>query len=424
MEITPLVGEVTVPGDKSVTHRALLLGCVADGETVLRGALRADDTESTASMVTALGARVDWGDDVTVTGVADVASPEAPLDAGNAGTAARLMLGLLAGRPGRWVLDGDASLRSRPMSRVTGPLVRAGAHITAEGGGAPEGLPLAVRGVSLGTTSHEVTLPSAQVKSALLLSGLVADGPTTVVQHVPTRDHTETLLSRFGVRVDREPGTTTVHPGRPVATTLDVPGDPSAAAFLAVAAALTPHSEVWVRGVGLWPRRTGFLAALERAGADVMVLARPEAVGLDAEATDPVGDVRIGTSGLRAFDITAEDVPDLIDELPVLAIAAARASGTSFFTGLGELRHKESDRIASIAALLEALGVPVGVDDDGLTITGVPRFRRPGPLVDLSDHRLALAALVAARSAGFALPTPPSITVSWPGFDEVLARLG
>ena len=431
MTSPPLIGSVTLPGDKSCTQRALLLGAVADGRTVARGALRAGDTQATADAVAALGARVSWSGPhagphtVTIEGVQEPASPPAPLDCRNAGTAARLLLGLLAGRRGRWQLDGDASLRSRPMDRVIAPLRAMGADVRGER------LPLELRGAPLSGGRHEVATPSAQVKSALLLAGLCADGPLTVVQHVPTRDHTERWLPRFGARLETEPGAVTVHPGRLTATHLDIPGDPSSAAFLVVAALLTPGSDVWLRDVGLWPRRTGFLRALERAGADVMVLRRAAADGTggaaDASAgsaaPDPSGDLRAGSSELHAFEIAPEDVPDLVDEIPVLALAAARARGTSRFGGLRELRFKESDRIAGVAELLASLGARVEVEGDTLSITGVAVLRAPARPPRFDDHRLALTAAVAAASGGWPLPALDAADISFPGFAALLARL-
>lgn len=434
-KLPPLVGSTAVPGDKSCTQRALLLGAVAAGRTVAGGALAALDTLATADIVARLGASVAWSAEgaLTIEGADALASADEPLDCRNAGTAARLLLGLLAGRSGRWTLTGDASLRRRPMGRVAEPLRALGADIAAPGGRAGgETLPLVVTGRPLRGGRAVVELPSAQVKSALLLAGLVADGPLTVEQHVPTRDHTERLLAAFGLRVEVEPGAATVHPGRPRGTSLSIPGDPSSAAFLVAAALLRPGSEVWLRDVGLWPRRTGFLRALDRAGADVMVMRREAAGEADAARlaprggaeAEPRGDIRATAAEPRAFDIAPEDVPDLIDELPILALIAARARGTSRFAGLGELRVKESDRVATIAALLAALGVPVQAGADSLTITGVGAFTRPSRWPPLDDHRLALSAAVAAVASGWPLPDLSAAEVSFPGFAARLEALG
>lgn len=407
-----LVGELAVPGDKSVTHRALLLGAVAEGTTDVTGALDAADTRSTAALVSALGADVAWdGQHVAVAGTDEVASPGGPLDCGNAGTAARLLCGLLAGRPGRWTLDGDASLRSRPMSRVTEPLRAAGARI--EG----DALPLTVHGSDLAGVRHEVPVPSAQVKSALLLAGLTARGPTTVVQHVPTRDHTERMLRAFGIGLDEEPGAVTIHPGRPRAMAVSVPGDPSSAAFPVVAALLLPGSDLWLRHVGLWPRRTGFLRALERAGADLMIMRREDGAG-----SDPVGDIRVRAGELSAFDIEPADVPDLVDEVPILALAAARARGVSRFSGLAELRLKESDRISAVAALLGVMGVPVTMGPDSLEITGVQVLVPPDPSGS-ADHRMAMTAAVASLVCGHPVADVPAAEISFPGFAPLMASV-
>lgn len=410
------MGRLRAPGDKSVTHRALLLGAVAEGTTSIHGALRADDCRSTAGVVAALGAEVvDRNGVWELTGVEHVRSPEQPLDCGNAGTLARLLLGLLAPRAGAWTLDGDASLRGRPMARVTDLLAGLGADV------AGDRLPLTLRGARLRGGEVHVALPSAQVKSALLLAALGAESPLRVVQPVATRDHTERMLARFGVDIEREPGAATVTPGRPRACRLDVPGDPSSAAFPLVAALLVPGSDVWVDDVGLWPRRTGFLRALERAGADVMVMARRDTGSTHA---DPCGTVRARCGErLRAFEIAPEDVPDLVDELPVLALAAAVAEGTSRFAGLAELRVKESDRVAAMAELLASLSVPVDVDGDELRITGVERLDGRADLLHV-DHRLALCAAVADHAQGHALPAAlPTAAVSYPDFCGALARL-
>lgn len=427
-----------MPGDKSCTHRALLLGAVAEGRTEVSGALAALDTQATADAVTQLGARVEWGGDETLSieGAETLRSGASPLDCRNAGTAARLLLGLLGGRPGSWTLTGDDSLRRRPMGRVVHPLRAMGARIEPADGTSDElRLPLVVHGRRLHEGRYAVALPSAQVKSALLLAGLVADGPVTVEQHVLTRDHTERMLAAFGVTVELEPGAATVHPGRPRGARLSIPGDPSSAAFLIAAALLTPGSDVWVRDVGLWPRRTGFLRALIDAGADVMVLHRaqepaasPARLAPRGESrSDPRGDLRAGAGAaddmLTAFDIAPEEVPDLVDELPILALVAARARGTSHFAGLGELLVKESDRIATIAALLSALGVPVEVGADSLAITGVRAFREPARWPPLDDHRLALTAAVAAIASGWPLPELSAAAISFPHFARRLAEL-
>lgn len=439
--------ELAVPGDKSCTHRALMLGALASGTTTVTGALDAADTRSTAGVAAALGAQVTWpdGGDAVVVGRGDeallsgTADDPLPLDCGNAGTAARLWIGLLAGRNGHWRLDGDASLRSRPMGRVTTPLADAGAHFDGDR------LPLVVHGADLRGTRHVVDLPSAQVKSALLLAGLAADGPTTVVQHVPTRDHTERMLPRFGVRCDVEPGAATVHPGALVGTDVHVPGDPSSAALLCVLGAVLPDAELLLCDVGLWPRRIGFLAALDAARADVSVVARQRTRTASLGGTaltdrpahvqvDPIGDLRAAHSpDLQPFDLTPRDVPDLVDEIPALAVAAACAHGTSRFAGLGELRVKESDRVATVAGLLASFGARVDVDDDDLVIHGAGReaLSVPSQLERHDDHRLAMCQAILAvtaaapsdRAVALAAVDLSSAAISFPGFAEGLARI-
>jgi 3-phosphoshikimate 1-carboxyvinyltransferase len=408
------VGRCVVPGDKSVTHRALLLGAVAEGETVVRGALDAGDTRSTARCVEALGATVVWEPargTLRIRGVDELASPAAALDCGNAGTAARLLCGLLAPRAGRWTLDGDASLRGRPMARVADPLRSLGASLDSDR------LPLTVHGTPLHGGELRVDVPSAQVKSALLLAGLATTGPLTVEQPNPTRDHTERMLPAFGVSCVVEGTRITVQPARPRAATVRVPGDPSAAAFLAVAALLVPGSSLTLEGVGLWPRRTGWIDVLHRAGASITATTR------GGDGPDPVGDLLVESAELGALHVAPYEVPDLVDELPILALAAARARGISRFEGLAELRHKESDRVAAIARQLGGLGVPVVVEGDALSITGVGAFSAP-PAAEAVDHRLALSAAVARHVGGFpALPADRCAEISWPGFDQAFGAL-
>lgn len=412
-----LRGTLHLPGDKSTTHRGLLLACCARGTSVLRGALDAADTRATAALVSALGAEVEWdAEQLRVTGCPQPHSPTDVLGCANSGTTARLLCGLLAGRRGRWTLDGDASLRRRPMERVLAPLRELGAEFS---GGS---MPFVVHGAALRGGEVSVAVPSAQVKSALLLAGLSCDRPLRVVQHTPTRDHTERMLPAFGAQLEVEPGVITVQPGELTAAEVDIPGDPSSAAFLVVAALLLPGSRLRLRDVGLWPRRTGFLSALERAGAEIEVLARsgggvPGAVG---EGGDPRGDLLVRAAPLQAFEIAPEDVPDLVDEVPVLALAAALAEGTSRFAGLAELRLKESDRVAATAEMLRALGVAVELTDDELTITGRPQLQGQADC-DHSDHRLAMTAALARLISGEPLPRDvPAASVSWPGFLEAL----
>lgn len=460
----PLVGSVRPPGDKSTTHRALLLAALADGTSAIRGALDAADTRSTLSVIRALGAQIEGvradgalGEELRITGRPEPLSPDAPLDCGNAGTLARLLIGLLAPRRGSWKLVGDESLSKRPMGRVTEPLAGLGARVLGVPAQEPEGassasLPLEVVGASLRGGRVEVALPSAQVKSALLLAALGADSPLTVVQHVATRDETERMLPRFGIAVERAPDAATVTPGALRAAYIEVPGDASAAAFPLVGALLVPGSRVRVEGVDLSPRRTGFLRALERAGADVLVRARGApgseqdlSPGPNAARGDPplpvrpggtaltrsgaqaalgeVGELEASFGALQPFDIAPEDVPDLIDELPLLALVASAASGTSRFAGLAELRVKESDRLTELARLARELGAEVALDDDALQITGRGELRAPTS-VEHPDHRIAMTRAIANYAVlGTVIAQPTSAGISYPGFATDLTEL-
>jgi len=431
-------GELRVPGDKSSTQRALLLGAFARGPTIVTGALRAGDTLSTVTAITALGARVTWkrGSDgrhtATVEGLPDPEQPtvpDRPLNCRNAGTLARLLTGLLAGRHGAFTLRGDASLSLRPMGRLTRPLASLGARfVPASAATDSAHLPFTTLGPAGGRrlSGGEITVdvPSAQVKSALLLAGLSCAESLVVHQAVPTRDHTERLLPRFGAHVEVQPGRVAIRPGELRGTALDLPGDPSSAAFLLVAALLSPGSAVRLRDVGVWPRRIGALRALLAAGVEL------DLVSHESEGEDPRADVVLRSPTderhpLAPLEVAPADVPDLVDEIPILALAAARASGRSRFAGLAELRLKESDRVAGCAALLDALGVPVSVTADELLVDGVASFRQPAEWPDLSDHRLALCAQVAAFVSGWPAPAgaEKSGTVSFPAFPRALAAL-
>jgi len=424
----PLRGRLRVPGDKSVTHRALLFAPLADGPCRVRRRLRSEDTDRSLAAVRALGAEVAGpDDDLTLAagafppaGPAPAGAPQVDLDCGNSGTTARLLLGLLAGRRVRARLDGDASLRSRPMARVVAPLRAMGARIRFLG---EDGrLPLEITGAALRGASHRLTVPSAQVKSALLLAGLAAAGPTAVCGGGGSRDHTERLLRAMGARLeqDRDADLWRVEPGAPLRPyELDVPGDPSSAAFLLAAAALVPGSDVAVDGVLVNPSRCGFAAVWPGE------LSRVDG---DAAAAEPVGALTARHGVLRARDVGGAVVPALIDEVPVLAVLAARARGVTRFADCADLRHKESDRIAATAAGLRALGVRVDEHPDGLTVHGVPEgFPAPAParIATRGDHRIAMAFAVAglASRAGVILDDDACVAVSYPGFFADLERL-
>jgi len=421
-----LRGTVGVPGDKSISHRALLFGAIAEGETRIQGLLPAEDPLSTAACLRAMGVEVSpiqAGGEVTVQGVGldGFQEPAEVLDCGNSGTTMRLMLGLLAGRTDRhFVLSGDASLRGRPMRRVGAPLAQMGAviHGRKQGNFAP----LAVLGQPLRGTTIRTPVASAQVKSAILLAGLTASGPTTVIEPAQSRDHSERMLRAFGAQLDvGGPGLTevTLTPGSSLrGQTVVVPGDISSAAFWLVAAAITPGAELTVRNVGLNPSRTGILAVLEQMGAQITVLNPREVAG------EPVGDLQVSHGPLQAFEIGGELIPRLVDEIPVLAVAACCAEGVSRIRDAGELRVKETDRLAVMARQLGAMGARIEEWEDGLTITGVTALR--GAAVDSeTDHRVAMSLAVASLVAEgtTSLDRPEAAAVSYPGFWDDLQRL-
>jgi 3-phosphoshikimate 1-carboxyvinyltransferase len=429
-----LRGELRLPGDKSVSHRALILAALAAGESRISGAGDGADVRSTAGIVRALGATVErtQHDDRTVDylvsspGANGLSAPATPLDCGNSGTSLRLMAGALAGLPLSVVLDGDGSLRRRPMARIIEPLRAMGASIHArEGDTLP---PLTVTGRSpLRAIDYRTPVPSAQVKSAILLAGLRAEGWTTVRETVATRDHTERMLRARGVDVQTAPT-----PGRGVAVTMDggqvvlaiderVPGDISAAAFWLVAATVHPDAELTLLDVGVNPTRRAVLDLLARMGAEIDERSHG---GPDDGLGEPLADLAVRSSVLRGIDLGPGDVAAAIDEIPILCLAAALAEGTTTIRGAGELRHKESDRIAGVVAGLEALGARLDVDGDDLRIHGAARLT--GAATDsLDDHRLvmtfAIAGLVASGRTTIA--RPGSAAISYPGFFDDLERV-
>ncbi|WWT17936.1 3-phosphoshikimate 1-carboxyvinyltransferase [Pararoseomonas sp. SCSIO 73927] len=415
-----LRGTVAVPGDKSVSHRALMFGALAVGTTEITGLLEGEDVLRTAAAMRALGAEVEqagpghWR--VAGRGVGGLVEPADVLDMGNSGTAARLICGLLAGHPVFAVLTGDASLRKRPMRRVTDPLSACGARFTGREGGR---LPLAVEGAADPLPlDYAVPVPSAQVKSAVLLAGLCARGTTRVEEREATRDHTENMLRHFGaaVRVEAEGNRRVIElDGQPElrAAPVVVPADPSSAAFPLVAALLVPGSRVTVEGVGLNPLRTGLFDTLREMGAELVVS------NARVEGGEPVGDITAAFSELRGVDVPAARAPSMIDEYPVLAVAAAFARGTSRFRGLGELRVKESDRLAATVALLAANGVRSEVEGDDLIIARDGAPAPGGGVVETHmDHRIAMSALVMglASSRPVAVDDSAFIDTSFPGF--------
>ncbi len=429
-----LRGELRLPGDKSISHRALLLAALAVGESVIEGAGDGADVRSTAGIVAALGAEVDRrpGDGPTVTyrivspGADGLREPAAALDCGNSGTSLRLSAGMLAGLPMTTTLDGDDSLRGRPVARIIEPLRSMGAELHARQNDSLP--PVTVVGrTPLRAIEFATPVPSAQVKSAILLAGLRADGRTTVRESVATRDHTERMLRSRGVPVasTRSAGgetTVTVEGGLTVqAVTERVPGDISAAAFWLVAGAIHPDAELVLRNVGVNPTRRAVIDILRSMGADIEE--RPVG-GADDGVGEPIADLVVRSSELRAVELGPADVAAAIDEIPVLCLAAAAATGTTVIRGAGELRHKESDRIAGTAAGLRALGARVEVDGDDIRIVG-------GGILDgaetdsLDDHRLAMTFAIAGLVAKgvTTIGRPGSAAISYPGFFDDLERV-
>ncbi len=423
-----LSGTITVPGDKSISHRALMFAALAVGETRISGLLEGEDVLRTATAMRALGAQVDQGADgtwrVSGVGVGGLAEPADVLDMGNSGTAARLLAGVLATHPVFAVLTGDASLRRRPMARVTEPLAQTGARFAGRTGGR---LPLAITGaVHALPVEYRMPVASAQVKSAILLAGLNARGQTRVEEPVPTRDHTENMLRHFGAQVTVEhdnAGRVITLAGQPelVAADVAVPGDPSSAAFPLVAALLMEGARVTVRGVGLNPLRTGLLAALRAMGGKLTVASER------VEGGEAVGDVTAQGGRLVAADTDPGLAPSMIDEFPILAVACACAHGTSRLRGLGELRVKESDRLAATASMLSVNGVVTEVEGDDLVIHGSGGKPPGGGLVATQmDHRMAMSALVlgCVTQAPVRVDDTSFIDTSFPGFVALMNGLG
>jgi 3-phosphoshikimate 1-carboxyvinyltransferase len=415
MKVEPagtLVGHIAVPGDKSISHRAVLIGAVCEGETHVRGFGRAADAQSTSDAVRTLGVAVDdvSDDALVVHGVGLRGLREASVDCGNAGTLMRLLAGILAGQRGRFELTGDESLSARPMDRIAEPLNRMGAHVTTN--------PLVVEGSdSLKGIEYALPVASAQVKSAVLLAGLNADGMTTVIEPAPTRDHTELMLAAAGAHVRRRPVSVSLEPAaRLELGEVEVPGDFSAAAPFLVAATLLSGSELTIHDVGLNPRRTGLIDVLERMGARITVYNRRRLGG------EWVGDLDVHSSELTATDVTAEEVPLLVDELPLFALAAAGAHGDSRLTGAAELRVKETDRIESVTNGLRALGVRIRARDDGFEVRGVPARPIGGRMSSDGDHRIAMLGGIAgvASRQGVEVGDADAVAISFPGFFDLL----
>jgi 3-phosphoshikimate 1-carboxyvinyltransferase len=421
MKISPAAvveGAIAVPGVKGISQRAVLLGALADGESTIRGFGRAGDTESAIAVVRALGVEVaEDGDLIRVQGVGLRGLEEAagPIDCGNAGTVMRLLAGILAGQRGSYELVGDESLSSRPMERVAEPLRQMGANVETAGGRPP----LRIEGGPLRPIRYRLPVASAQVKSCVLLAGLLAeDGPTTVVEaNGHSRDHTERLLEFLGVRSRRGPHESSVWPVERVPPLdLGIPGEFSSAAPFVVAATLLSGSELLVRGVNLNSTRTGLLDVLERMGARIAVFNRSSAGG------EPVGDLEVRSAALTATAIGREEVPRLIDELPLFALVAAMARGDSVVAGAEELRTKETDRIETVVEGLHGLGAHITGTQDGFRVRGVPSRVRGGRLESYGDHRLAMLGAIAGLVSreGVEVGGVEAAGISFPGFFDLL----
>jgi 3-phosphoshikimate 1-carboxyvinyltransferase len=427
MRIEPagrIAGELTPPADKSISHRAALMCGMCEDEVRIRNYLRSEDTASTLSAVGQLGAEVrEDGADVVVRGVGLRGPRETSdtIDVGNAGTLLRLLPGWLAGQGrGSWTLDGDESIRRRPVDRIAEPLRLMGADVECRDGRLP---PLTINGAGLGAVRYELPVASAQVKSCVLLAGLLATGATTVIERLPSRDHTEVMLRAAGapVEVDEDDGATAITVETVDRLALDevnVPGDFSSAAFFVVAATLAPEAELVLRGVGVNPTRTGLLDVLERMGAKV------ELRDLRTVGGEAVADVAVGNSPLRSTTVEAGEVPLLIDELPLVALLGALAEGKTVVRGAEELRHKESDRIATVVDGLRNLGVEIEASEDGFEVEGAESLRG-GELDSAGDHRLAMLGAVAgiASRDGVDVGGFEAAAVSYPEFLEDLRSL-
>lgn len=418
---TPLQGTLTIPGDKSVSHRAVMFAALADGTSHIHGFLEGEDTRATARMFEQMGVRIDTPTPSTRivhgVGIDGLKAPAGVLDCGNAGTGMRLMAGVLAGQAFDSTLVGDDSLSKRPMRRVTDPLAMMGARIDTAANGTP---PLQVHGgQSLHGIDYALPVASAQVKSCVLLAGLYAQSETSVLEPHPTRDYTERMLRAFGVEIDFEPGRARLRGGQRLrATDVVVPADFSSAAFFLVAASIIPGSAVRLLQVGLNPRRTGLLDALRLMGADITIENAGEQGG------EPVGDLVVRHASLHGAVIPEAIVPDMIDEFPALFIAAAAAKGQTVISGAAELRVKESDRLAAMATGLRSLGIQVDEVADGATIHG---GRIGAGTIDAhGDHRIAMAFAIAGQLASgeVRVEDVANVATSFPGFDALARDCG
>ncbi|HKZ71536.1 MAG TPA: 3-phosphoshikimate 1-carboxyvinyltransferase [Nitrospirota bacterium] len=416
-----LSGEICVQGDKSISHRAVIIGSIANGTTIVTNFLTSEDCLATMKAFKAMGILIEEFDGnklkIHGKGPNGLAEPPDVMDMGNSGTSARLLCGLLSAQPFFSVMTGDNSLRRRPMKRVTEPLRQMGARIWGRRGG--EYLPLSIQGGELKGFFHRMAVPSAQVKSALLLAGLFAKGRTTIEELLPTRDHTERMLEYCGVGLIRKGTTIAVEGGQsPSSRDIEIPGDISAAAFFIVGASMLKGSEIVIKGVGLNPTRTGIIDILRQMGASI------EMDNLREMGGEPAGDIRVRSAPLKGVEIKGDIIPRCVDELPVLCIAAAIAEGETWIRDAAELRVKESDRIAGMAECLSSLGVEVETFEDGMRIQGTKRLK--GSMCNSrGDHRIAMSMAIAGLAAEgeTLIEDTECINTSFPMFEETLQRV-
>jgi len=420
-QATKLKGELALPGDKSISHRAVILGAIANGTTTIRNFLVAEDTLSTIKIFQKMGVKITPIKEIKKTktvqiegvGLHGLAEPKSSLDAGNSGTAIRLLLGVLAGQKFKSEITGDESIQQRPMKRVTIPLSKMGASFSAEFA------PIKVFPKKLKSFTYELPIPSAQVKSAILLAGLYAKGKTKVIEKVLSRDHTERMLTTFGANIRRDEDTITIEPGELTGTEIIVPSDISSAAFFIVAGLIIPGSEVYIKSVGINPTRTGLLDILEMMGAQI-TLSNQKNLG-----NEPTADIQIKSSKLKGVNLTGDIIPKLIDEIPILSVAMAVAKGRSIISGASELRVKESDRIKTVVALLKSFGAHVVEKKDGLIIEGDSNIIY-GDIDACNDHRIAMSGIIMGLMANGTtkIRNTECIATSFPGFIRYLKKLG
>ncbi len=417
---TPLRGEFIPPGDKSISHRAVIIGSLGEGKTEIRGFLNCDDTLSSARTMMMLGVPMEIEENtvrISGRGLFGLSEPEDTIDAGNSGTTARLLTGILSAQGFFSTITGDRYLRARPMERVVKPLTLMGARIWGRDNG--KRLPLAIQGSRLSAIRYQLPVASAQVKSALLLAGLYAEGETEIIEPTPTRDHTERMLSYFGADIRRNGTDVRIRSGNTLkGGEILVPADISSAAFFIVAALINPNSEILIKGVGINPQRTGILEILKRMGGNMETLNERDLNG------EPVGDIIVRSSTLRSTEIGGEVIPRTIDELPVIAVAACFAEGETVIRDARELRVKETDRIKAMTTELKKLGADIEELDDGMVIRGKETLKG-AKCSSWGDHRIAMALAVAGtRASGITeIEDAECVSVSFPGFFDVMRRL-